>query len=121
MKVHKVSIILSICLCLNSCNSYHFLNWSNIYSGDGKKLWLKSDSTAIINVHYPYQGYNDRGTWSEDEKYIIITFPNDSLYYNDSDITKLLSHPFIMETIILEKDRKGNLLWRNVGNLKQIE
>lgn len=119
MKVLKLYIILTICLCLNSCLSHHSLNWSSIYSGDGKKVWLKSDSTAIVDVRIPYQGNNKRGKWYEDDKYIKITFPNDSLYYKDIDIAKFLSHPFIMETIILEKDRKGHLLWRNIGNLKR--
>ncbi len=90
-----------------------------MYTGDGAKVWLKSDSTAIIDVKIPYQGYNKSGKWYEDDKYIIITFPTDSLYYQDIDIAKFLSHPFIMETIILEKDRKGHLLWRNIGNLKR--
>lgn len=105
--------LMCIGICMLSCNHSAQGYFTGMYQGDGVKLCLNLDSTAVLHVRYHNMGHNDKGRWHEDQKYIIIDFPRDSTNFEDGILSIYFEASFESETIILEKRNGGKLEWRN--------
>lgn len=117
MRCLYLVILIYVCSCLVGC--YQARDWNSMghYTGSGMNLWLKSDSTVCLTILYSPNGFGNNGKWIDDGKYIVISFPQDTIYYDPADITQYLMHIYERETIVLEKKRKNHLFWRNRGVL----
>ena len=112
-----IFILTVICLCQFSCSTKGIRNWSGRYAGNNISLVISADNCCILKIYDHLSGYGGAGHWIDDGKFIIMDFPEDSLSYEPTDITRFLTRSLKAESVVLEKHRNGRLFWRNRGYL----
>lgn len=118
LPISKYILISTIvCLCLSSCSIRDVRDWYGKYTGNNTTLILYADSCCSLEIRYDLIGHRGVGNWIDDGSIIILNFPYDSCRYESKDISKLLTRSLHMETVVLEKHRRGKLFWRNRGYL----
>ena len=114
-----ISFICSVLII--SC--IHNKDWTDTgyYKGHNMQLWLMPDSSMQLKLHGLTYKNVYKGRWSSDDRYIIIDFPEDTTVFDPKDISRYLSTTLSMQTIIIEKESRKRLKWRNKGYLRKIE